>query len=101
MIAAPYQAGRTPSRPRVAWLLGYGPRADSAEAPKADTFSHRAGASSISARLCGIGLAFRTSSYRRTAHPRQREVDESGGFFRGQAPRTAAPLAVDKPTRRS
>src|SRR4030095_12826312 len=56
---APYRVGKTPRRPRAAWLPGYGPRADSAEAPTADTFSHRVCSSSIATRLRSTGRASR------------------------------------------
>src|SRR5439155_16576509 len=39
--------------------------------------------------LSGTGRTSRRSYYRHPAHPGQREIDASGGFFRGQPPRVA------------
>src|SRR4030095_9207181 len=84
---APYRAGRRPSRPRAALPPGYACPADSARAPRNDTFSPPAPSSLLSTHLGHRGIVCRERYYRLTSPVRQRWSDKPSSLFRGQAPR--------------
>src|SRR4029450_9992416 len=66
--------------------LGYARPADSARAPRGDTFSPRAHSSSLSKRLGHRGIVCRERNYRLTSPLQQQWPDQPDSLFRGQAP---------------
>ena len=84
---ARHRAGRRPRRPQAAWPPGSARPAESAAAPRGETFSHRAHSASRSKRLGDRDIVSRERSYRLTFPVRQLWPDTPARSFRGQAPR--------------